>query len=353
MFLGGFLSLGVLLKCLHSLLSSLVDVSRSHNLVVRVLLSEGLQQSVTFLGVGAHQPAHQWDLHTDLLGSLDNTLSNGIALHNTTEDIDENAVDLRVVVQDLEGNFDLLDVGTSSDIKEVSWHTALQLNDIHGGHSQTCTVDHAPDVTVQSNVVESGGDSLLLAGVDIFRSQGCLAQFEQFLLSELSVIVDVDLGVDAVDLVLGVGGPWVDFDLEGVRLHEHSLQVFDLLTPVLDVLQVEFFFDFVEDIVSDSFVDFKGIHLDGVRVSPGDLLNIHTAVLADHESWSLAVPVQHQREVNLSLDVDTLVDEHCIDLEALLRGLVGDQVESQHLLCEILDLLRGVDDLHTALETTA
>jgi hypothetical protein len=57
-------------------------------------------------------------------------------------------------------------------------------------------------------------------------------------------------------------------------------------------------------------------------------------------------------QVKLLVDVNTLVDEDRLYKETLWRCLMSDQVVSNHLLGESLNLLRGLTDLDSTLEST-
>jgi hypothetical protein len=72
-----------------------------------------------------------------------------------------------VAVKDLEGSLDLFNTCTATNVEEIGWVTSVQFNDVHGGHSQTCSVDHAANVSVQSNVVQASSNSLLFMGINL------------------------------------------------------------------------------------------------------------------------------------------------------------------------------------------
>lgn len=62
---------------------------------------------------------------------------------------------------------------------------------IHGCHGETSAIDHAPNIAVQGDVVEIefGSGHLLL----VFLSP--VTKSEEFLLAELGVVVESELGV--------------------------------------------------------------------------------------------------------------------------------------------------------------
>lgn len=69
----------------------------------------------------ALQPHNQGNGHLELFRSLDDTLGNVVAAHDTTKDVDEDALDFRVRKQDLKRFLDSL--GGCSSVKLISKST--------------------------------------------------------------------------------------------------------------------------------------------------------------------------------------------------------------------------------------
>jgi hypothetical protein len=170
-------------------------------------------------------------------------------------------------------------------------------------------------------------------------------------LSEFGIIVDIDLGINAVNFVLGIDGPWVDFELGGVTLVEEVIQVSNLFSVTLDVFQVEFFFQLIQEFLSDTLIDFDGEYFDLFWVVFSNLFDFNTSFCRTDDGWSLAVSVQNEGEVDLSDNINTFVDEYCIYLESFFGSLMGDQIITNHLFCFFLDFLGGFEDLNTALHS--
>lgn len=170
-------------------------------------------------------------------------------------------------------------------------------------------------------------------------------------MSEFGVIINVNLGINAVNFVLGVDGPWVDFELGGIAFVEKVVQVSDLFSVTLDVLQVKFLFQLVQEFFSDTLVDFNGEDFDLFWVIFSDFFDLNTSFGGADDGWSLAVSVQNESEVDLSDDINTFVDKYCVDLETILGGLMGDQIVTDHLFGFFLDLLGSFKDLDTTLQS--
>ena len=114
--------------------------------VLEVLDGEDLQaglvdELVGLLHVGTLQTGDDGSAEVHLLHNVDQTLGDGVAADDTTEDVDEDSRHLGVAGDQLEGALDGLGSGTTTDVEEVSGGTAVQLDDIHGGHGETSTVD--------------------------------------------------------------------------------------------------------------------------------------------------------------------------------------------------------------------
>jgi hypothetical protein len=56
------------------------------------------------------------------------------------------STDLRVCSDDLEGFFDLLGSGATTNIQEVGWFSSVQLNNVHGSHGKTGSVNETSNI---------------------------------------------------------------------------------------------------------------------------------------------------------------------------------------------------------------
>ena len=84
-----------------------------------------------------------------------------------------------------------------SDIEEVGWVAAVEGEDVHSGHSETCTVNKAANVAVELDEVE-----VSLLGFDFGRLLlRNVSESEDVLLTEVSIVVEAELGVHAKLLV--------------------------------------------------------------------------------------------------------------------------------------------------------
>lgn len=144
-----------------------VEVADHVELDTRVFLCELVNQFLTQVSVGASQAHRDRHCDFDLGRSVDDTLSDNIALHDSAENVDKNSLDPRVRGQNLERGSDLLCVGAATDIKEVGGHASLQLNYVHRRHCQTSTVHEAADVAFQTNIVQTDSRSFSLVRISI------------------------------------------------------------------------------------------------------------------------------------------------------------------------------------------
>src|SRR6478609_9126900 len=144
------------------------------------------------LDIGAFEANDERNLETDFLNRCDNAFGDDVALHDAAEDVDEDALDLRVGRDDLEGSRDLLLAGATADVAEVSRLLAVQLDDVHRRHGETGAVDHAADVAVERHVSEVPLGGLDFLGV-LF---GLVAQRLDVVVAEQRVAVEGHLGVE-------------------------------------------------------------------------------------------------------------------------------------------------------------
>ena len=99
----------------------------------------------------------------------------------------------------------------------------MKLDDIHGRHGQTCTIDHATNVAIKTYVVDSGlrGRDITRVFLRLFHEKEkkhtyLVSQFENLLLSELGVSINVKLGIHTADVLLV---SWILNDRQRVDFH--------------------------------------------------------------------------------------------------------------------------------------
>lgn len=229
-----------------------------------VIVNVVLDHLLSKVCVGADKSDGDWNLNTDLICGFDNSLRDHIALHNASKNIDENALNFRMSRQNFKCCLDLFSAGAAAHIQKVGWHASFQLNDVHGGHGKTCTVDHATNASIQSDVVETDLGSLLLIGIDIAGGIRLAVRFNNLLLSEVGVSVNVDLGINAVDIKVRGHGPGVNFDLGSVNTQKHLVQLVQLFNTLAVglSLEAEVGADLVGCLFSQTFVDLEGVSVD-------------------------------------------------------------------------------------------
>lgn len=96
---------------------------------------------MSLLHVGSLQSGDNGRAQTHLLHDVDQTLRDGIAPHDTAEDVDKDGRDLGVAGDQLERGLDRGRSRATADVEEVGGAAAIQLDDVHGGHGETGTVD--------------------------------------------------------------------------------------------------------------------------------------------------------------------------------------------------------------------
>src|SRR5690606_27694626 len=150
------------------------------------------------VGVVAFQTDHDRHLDAHVLHCADDALGNHVATDDTAEDVDQNGLYVAVGQDGLERCGNAFLGCPAAHVEEVGRLATVQVDDVHGTHGQTGTVDHAADVAVQSHVVQ-----LELGSVGFTRIVlGRVMHGAQLGLAVQGVAVDVDLGVQAVQVAV-------------------------------------------------------------------------------------------------------------------------------------------------------
>lgn len=87
------------------------------------------------------QPRHNRRPQIHTLDHRYEALGYRIASNNAPEDVDEDGCDFGIAGDEVECLLDGLWSCSTANVKEVRRLSAVQLDDVHGGHRQTSTVD--------------------------------------------------------------------------------------------------------------------------------------------------------------------------------------------------------------------
>lgn len=328
---------------LDGLLSGALEVINGEDLETRLV-----DDLVCLLVVGTLKTGNDGDLQVQVLNGLDQTSGDVVATDDTTEDVDEDGSDLGVAGDELEGLLDGGGGSTTTNVEEVSGLATVQLDDVHGGHGKTGTVDEAANITIELDEVEVREGSADLIGILL----GGVAHGEDLLLAEVGVVVEAELSVHAENLVVVGLRERVDLDLSSILLAEDLVELLDGILGLLDALlaEAELGGNVTGDIVGDAGVDVDVGGRDGFGVLLGDSLNVHTTLGGGHDDGGLAGTVHEDGKVELAAGELALADVDGAAETASSTSLLGNQVVANHLLSEHLSLVGRVDDADTALQ---
>ena len=215
----------------------------------------------------------------------------------------------------------------------------MKLDDVHRAHGQARTVDHATDVAVQLDVVET-----VLPGLDLGRVfLGQIPQLADLGMAVKRIVVEAHLGIEGQHPAVFRFDQRVDLHQRGVGARERSVQ----RGHELHRRGAELARD--PEIERDPPADPRretdaGIHgeLDD-RFGPlrRDLFDLGAAFPAGDEHGRFDRPIQQDRQVKLPGDLDSLGHHQLAHLAPFGACLPGDQNVAEHPAGQLLDSARG------------
>mmetsp|Transcript_58718 Transcript_58718/g.191512 ORF Transcript_58718/g.191512 Transcript_58718/m.191512 type:complete len:458 (-) Transcript_58718:36-1409(-) len=330
------------LRHLHGLLRGLREVADGDD--VQAALLDDL---LALLHVGADEPDDQRLREANLLHGGHDAVGDDVAAHDAAEDVDEDRLDVRVALDDLEGGGDGVLVGGATDVQEVGRGAAAEREEVHGGHREAGAVDHASNAAGQLDVVQVEFLGLNFLGILLQE----VPLFVDGLLPEFRVVVEADLSVADDDPAVGEFREGVDLDHGAVAFDEDLVEALDALCRGGGLRPGEtHFLGHVQGLRrADALHDVDGQLHDGARVLLGDVLDRGAAGLAADHDGAAAAAVHQDGEILLGLDLKLLGEHDDIARLARSTGLLGDEGLAEHLLRELSGLVL-VDDVHPALE---
>ena len=253
------------------------------------------------------------------------------ALGDPAEDVDEDRLHVRVVVDDLERARHDLGVRPAADVEEVRRLAADLADDVDGAHRQAGAVGDDPDVPVEPDVLETLVVGRALTRVAHLRGVVLLV----LRMAEHRVVVERHLGVEGMDAPLGREDQRVDLDEVSVGVDVAAPELHEDVDRTVGGRGIETRRgDPLLALRGRQSVDGVDVHpCDRVRVLVGDLLDLHAAFGGEHPEMQLRRPIEREGRVVLAGDVarlldpeqrdDVALDVHPEDLRRVLATLVG------------------------------
>jgi hypothetical protein len=237
--------------------------------------------------------------------------------------------------------------GGTSNIKEVSGLSSVKLDNVHGRHSESSSVNEATNVSSDVDVVKiplGGGSFSRVIGRGVFLS-------EDVLLSVEGVAINSDLGVSSEEFVIGSHDEGVDLDhiaitsVEGVEdslEHVGDLGNFSRNAKSFSSQNHLGFGD------NTFFSNRKFEDLIGSLFS--DVFDVHTSSSGVDESRALSSSVQSARKVELGCNTKLLNNVNSVARESGGSRLLGDKSVSEHFTGNALNLIGSINDVYSSFE---
>ena len=328
----------------HDLLSGVEDVvARDEG---ESALGEGLLTSFDVVAFEAHD---ERDGEGGLAGGFDDAVGDDVTIHDAAEDVDQDALDVRVTEDDAEGGRDLILRRSTAYVEEVGRAATGVLDNVHGRHGETGTVHQTGDVAIEADVVQrelGGGDfTRIFLGLVTHRDDGGL--------TVESVVVEVELRVEGEEFALVGDDERVDLDHGTVAVDEQLVEIGEQLRSLVHQWagEAESRGDLaaLERHEAEGRIDMHREDL--LRGVLGDFFDVHAAFGAGDDDRSGGGAVEEDGEVEFALDVDGFTDEHLADFLALGAGLVGHEDLTEHVGGEFLGFSGSVTEVNAAFET--
>lgn len=255
-----------------------------------------------------------------------------IAAHDPTEDIDKDSRDLGIARDEIERVLDGGWCGSTAHIQEVSWLSAVELDDVHCCHGESGSIDETSDIAVELDEVESVFCGFDFVGVFL----RCIPCSENVLLPEVCVVVEAEFGIHTEDLVIRRLRPRVNLNLRSILLIEQLIQLLHLARRRLNALlaEAQLSHNLLRQIICNALVDIHGVRLDCARVRLGNFLDIHASLRGSDDDGALTGAVHEDGEVEFAAGELAFDDVDGVAGTAGGTGLFRDELVADHFFGE-------------------
>ena len=271
-----------------------------------------------------------------------------VAVHDSAENVHEDALHVLVRQDDFERSRDLLLARAAAHVEEVGGPSASVLDDVHRGHREAGTVHEAGDVPIKPDVVQRKLGRGDLTRV-LFR---LVAHGHDRGLPVERVVVEVEFRIEREQPAIGCDDEWVHLDLRAVALKEEPIHRAEKLRGLAEQLafETERLREFARLKALQAEQRMHRLAHDFLRRMRGDFLDVHATLGAGDHDRRGGHAVKQDGEIQLARDVHRLGHEHLAHELPVWPGLMRDERLAEHLRCEIARLLRRPAHMHAALE---
>ncbi len=227
---------------------------------------------------------------------------------------------------------------STTDIQEVRWLSAFEVNQVHGRHAHSRSVRYHAYVPVELDEVQA-----LLLGYSLSLIDfGVVLELLQLWVPVKGVVVYVEPCIGCDYSSVSRNNKRVYLCKLCLIVNENTVEGLDYSRNLFVVLpgHVRFVEHLPYLVVPQSVSWINRNPRDSVRVLFGNLLDVHPSDAADNQSETFARPVNRETHVHLPVDFKLF-----LDVEFLHPMAFNDHPE--HLLGEFVSLISAVCQLYT------
>merc|ERR1711974_570084 len=180
--------------------------------------------------------------------------------------------------------------------------TTVEREYVKRGHGKTSTICQTADVTVELDKVQAVLASLDFTGVFL----GQVAHFKHFLLAEVGVLVETELGVHTQHSAVLAFSKRIDLNLRSVTLAEQLVELDERVGSLLLLLgtrEAKLVSHLLGSLKVETLGEVNRRRHDRIRVLLRNVLNRHTTLVGGNEHRQLAHTVVQQGHIVLCLGV--------------------------------------------------
>lgn len=281
--------------------------------------------------------------------SSENALGDDVAIHDAAKDIHQDAFDIWIGQNNAERCGNLLLARTAADVEKIRRAAAAILDNIHGGHGETGSVDQTGNVAVESDVVER----MFRSGHFAWIFLGDVAVGHDLGVTVKRVVVEIKLGVEREKFARIGNDERIDLDHRTIGFDEEFVEI----AKKFDGLSGKFAFETEnggEFATLKSLQSKKGMNVFVMNFfwrMLGDFLDVHAAFGAGDDGVAAGRAILQNGKIQFPRDVYGGSDEDFRDFFAFGSGLMCDQGLAEHFCGELTRFRGRIGEMHPAFES--
>lgn len=142
--------------------------------------------------------------------------------------------------------------------------------------------------------------------INLFTTNWVFSYFYQLILSELSIIINIDFGIKTVQYIIRIQCPRIYFNLTSIHFNKHIVEILHLFYCIsLNISQSQSIYDLLCNIISQTCINVNWLYNNIFSIY---IFYFHSSEFTGNNTRSLSVPILNKSQIDFLFNIDSFMN---------------------------------------------